>query len=113
MPEMTEGQLEACVKDAALKLGYLYYHTHRAQYSPTGFPDCVMVNAEQKRIIFAELKKTKGKPTEDAVSKRGTFLPGQLTWLAALKDCDQEAYLWRPADWDSGLIEQTLQERHA
>ena len=49
-----------------------------------GFPDCVMIRGE--RIIFAELKSEKGKPSEK-----------QQEWLDALESTRKvEVYLWRP-----------------
>lgn len=52
----------------------------------SGFPDLVLVR--RPRVIFAELK-----------AERGRLLDAQRDWLAALRDCSVESYLWRPSDW--------------
>jgi len=64
----------------------LCYHTLRSKGSQSGFPDRVLV---RDRIIFAELKRDKGKPTE-----------AQKEWLDALAGAGAEVYLWRPQDLD-------------
>ncbi len=52
-----------------------------------GFPDILAAKLEAQRIIFAELKGEKGKPTS-----------WQIEWLDLLAYCHQEVYLWRPSD---------------
>ncbi len=87
--KMSEEAFETQVKDLAAWGGWLYYHTHRSQYSPAGFPDCVL--ARPPRLIFAELKSEKGKVS-----------PDQQLWLDILARCPRiEVYLWSP----SGLEE--------
>jgi hypothetical protein len=74
-------------KGLAPILGWrLCYHTLRSKGSQSGFPDRVLV---RDRIIFAELKRDKGKPT-----------PAQKEWLDALAGAGAEAYLWIPSDLD-------------
>ncbi len=58
-----------------------------------GFPDTVLVRPQGLRIqaarlIFAELKVKKRKPTVD-----------QTIWLHALIAAGQEVYLWYPKNW--------------
>ena len=91
---ITEKQFEAQVKDLAVNyLGYFYYHTHRSQFSPSGWPDCVFARIEPTpRLIFAELK------TDDLKSSQPSF--EQYSWLSLLQHLGQEAYLWRPADFE-------------
>ena len=64
-----------------------------------GLPDLIM--ARRGRVIFAELKSTKGK-----------VRPDQQMWLdeltARVPDVTHEVYTWRPADWQSGEIERVL-----
>lgn len=51
-----------------------------------GFPDLVLV---RERVVWAELKTDEGTPSEL-----------QTAWQAWLTAAGQEAYLWRPRDWD-------------
>lgn len=95
---MPEEALQEQVRQMALMLGWLYYHTHNSRHSPAGFPDCVMVKEE--RLIFAELKRWDKNPT-----------PVQYEWLDALGNASQEAYVWRPQDLLDGTIERTLRRK--
>lgn len=86
--KITEKQFEEQVKSYAQLNGWLYYHTHRSQHSPAGFPDCVMVRSP--RIVYAELKREGKQPSAE-----------QSEWLETLASCPQnEVYLWTPPDWD-------------
>lgn len=51
-----------------------------------GFPDLVL--ARDERVIFAELKREKGKPTK-----------AQMEWIEALGQ--PPAYVWYPSMWDT------------
>lgn len=83
---LSEEAFESQVKDLAKWGGWLYYHTHRSQHSPSGFPDCVLVRPP--RLIFAELK-----------TESGEVSPDQQKWLDILPRCPStEVYLWRPSD---------------
>jgi hypothetical protein len=74
-------------KGLAPMLGWsLAYHTLRSKGSQTGFPDRVLV---RDRVIFAELKREKTKPT-----------PSQVEWLDGLAKANAEVYVWRPSDLD-------------
>jgi len=86
---VTERDLREWVRDLCGLFGWKMYFSWTSIHSPRGFPDLVLVNPEQKRVIFAELKTEKGKLT-----------PEQEEWLAALAACGQEVYVWRP-----GVIE--------
>lgn len=88
-------------------LRWRYYHTHRAQNSPAGFPDTVLVRPP--RLVFAELKRE---------GLRYQPSPAQHGWLDDLEDVAAaltvaagiplgpvpEVYLWRPSDLLSGRI---------
>ena len=86
---ITEKDWLAQVRQAAEKLGYLVYHTHDSRRSDPGFPDLVLVNMEKKRLVFAELKREKGK-----------ILAEQQLWIDTLREAGQEAHIWRPSDID-------------
>ena len=89
-PTITEAQFERQVKDLAKLFGWKYNHAWLSIHSPAGFPDCVLVNTELQRTIFAELKSETGQPS-----------PEQYDWLAALVDAgNKEVYLWRPSDFE-------------
>ena len=95
---MSEKQLLGCVRKLAQGLGYLTYHTHNSQRSEPGFPDLVITPLKGKKpTIFAELKDQKGVVSDD-----------QLKWMQALKNSGEEVYLWRPAQWLDGTIEEIL-----
>ena len=95
--QMSEKDLLQAVRDMAQVYGWMQYHTWRSIHSPAGFPDLVLVNITQHRIVYAELKTMKGIVT-----------PAQQAWLDALRACGQETYLWRPMEWFDGTIEDVL-----
>jgi hypothetical protein len=59
-----------------------------------GWPDLTLVRGD--RLIFAELKSTEGKLTDD-----------QVEWLTMLGNVGTVA-IWRPCDWLDGSIETVL-----
>lgn len=98
---MTEAELTASLVALAEALGWTFrYHTHDSRRSPAGFPDEVLVHPRQRRLVFAELKRQKGRVS-----------PAQREWLDALELAGAEAYLWRPADLLDGTIGRILRER--
>lgn len=95
--EMTERVLYENVRELALRLGWLIYHTYDSRRSYPGFPDLVLV--KPPRVLFVELKREHGRLSRD-----------QQRWLEALSACPGvETYVWRPRDWISGAIEAALQ----
>ena len=52
-----------------------------------GFPDCVF--SRRERLIFAELKAGRGKPSIE-----------QEAWLVSLRSAPVEVYVWKPSDID-------------
>ena len=99
---MPERELQENVRQLCKSLNALYYHTHRSDRSPAGFPDCVIVtrptlSGKIGRAIFAELK-----------SEKGRHSPEQHEWIAELYYAGQEVYTWRPSDWLDGTIERIL-----
>lgn len=87
---VTERDLREQVRDLCKLFGWKLYFSWTSIHSPRGFPDLVLTNPEQKRVIYAELKSEKGKLTEY-----------QREWLETLEACGQEVYLLRPADIDN------------
>lgn len=85
--------------DLAHALGWIVAHfraakTERGWRTPVqadgnGFPDLVMSSWRQGRVVYAELK-----------SNNGKLSPEQQMWISHLEHAGQEAYTWRPCDWD-------------
>lgn len=96
MRAMSEDQLQACVTDAAERGGWLWWHDVDSRRNKSGLPDLILVHPRTGRLLFVELKSATGKPR-----------PAQITWLQALT-IRHETYLWRPADWFAGTINQIL-----
>ena len=94
---MTEAQLLEAVRALARLRGYLTYHTHRSDRSEPGFPDLVLLHPTAKHLVFAELKTAKGR-----------VAPAQHVWIDSLRRAGSDAYIWRPADLDGGLIARAL-----
>lgn len=88
VPRQTEKAFMAQVLEAAKLFGWTAFHPWLSKFSPRGFPDLVLVRPP--RLIFAELKSDKGRPTMD-----------QARWLRLLEGVPGvEVRLWRPADLD-------------
>jgi len=85
--KVTERDLREQVRDICKLFGWMMYFSWTSIHSPRGFPDLVLCNPEQKRVIFAELKSEKGKVTGY-----------QEEWLNVLEACGTEVYVWRPGD---------------
>jgi VRR-NUC domain len=58
--------------------------------SMAGYPDLTMWNVAQDRIVFAELKREKGK-----LSEAQQFVLKELLQITSV-----ETYVWRPSDWE-------------
>lgn len=87
-------------KALATMLGWTTYHTLRSRGSRSGYPDRTCV---RERILFAELKREKTKPTAE-----------QVEWLDRLANAGGEVYLWRPSDLgEIGNVLATRWEFHA
>lgn len=67
----TERQLQDAIRTAALRNGWLFYHTHSSIRSDPGFPDCVCVR--DGVVLALELK-----------AQRGRVSPAQRAWIDAL-----------------------------
>lgn len=87
MLELTEFEFQSMVLEVAKYSGWLTYHTHDSRRSNAGFPDLVLVRG--KVVIFAELKREKGR-----------VRPEQKQWILALLNAGEYAVIWYPSDWD-------------
>ena len=91
---LSERDFQRQVVELATLTGWRVYHTYDSRLSNPGFPDVVLVRAP--RVIFAELKRERGRVTV-----------AQGEWAGTLHACPGvEYYLWRPRDWDE--VEATL-----
>lgn len=84
----TEKQFQSEVEKLAKANKWLTYHTWLSIKSRRGFPDLVLVRGP--KLIFAELKKQKGRLSDD-----------QGLWRDVLIAAGQTYYAWRPSDWES------------
>jgi hypothetical protein len=96
-PRLTERRFADQVVTYARLMGWRIYRTWRSDHSPAGFPDLVLCRARhpQPRVVFAELKAQRTPVTDD-----------QRAWIDELRACGQEAYIWRPSQWEE--IEKVL-----
>ena len=99
---MREKALQQAIVTLAKLNRWCVYHTFDSRKSEAGFPDLVLVHPERGQCLFVELK-----------SETGKITPSQGKWLEALLEVKgrPSVYLWRPADWKSGLIEDILRFR--
>ena len=95
---MKERDLQRQVIDLAHALGWQVCHFRTARMlsgtwatpvhaEGAGWPDLFMVHPGQQRAVAAELKSERGRLSED-----------QIKWIANLRLCHVEAYVWRPDD---------------
>src|SRR5262252_5381575 len=103
LPRQSEASFMAQVVEYAKLRGWHHWHD-RATNAPrrcevcdaplriprntAGFPDLILIR--RPRLVFAELKRD---------GERATA--AQLDWLDELAACGQEAYLWRPQDFQT------------
>ena len=84
--KITEKEFLSQVKDLAKIYHWRLYHPFLSKWSERGYPDITLIRPP--RLIFAELKREKGKLTES-----------QEEWAELLKACPGvEYYIWKPSD---------------
>lgn len=94
---MREADLQDAVIALATVLGWESYHTWNSVGSRAGFPDLVMWHPVQRRILFAELKST-----------RGILRADQERTLLSLAESGAHVHIWRPVHWLDGTIDHVL-----
>lgn len=77
------------------QVGLLWYHTHRSDRSPAGYPDLHIVGLGAD--LYRELKKESGAVTE-----------AQQVWLGSLEELGYDVGVWRPSDLLSGRVAEQL-----
>lgn len=86
-PGLSEKVFQVRVVDLARWLRLRVFHSGDSRRDLcAGFPDLIIVGPEGS--AFAELKTTSGR-----------VQPEQMSWLNALQQAGNQAYLWRPEDW--------------
>ncbi|HEV2244924.1 MAG TPA: hypothetical protein VGR98_28070 [Streptosporangiaceae bacterium] len=94
---MTETELAAAIIEHCDRLGLAVHHcrdSRKCEGTP-GLPD--MIIASVYGIMFAELKGPDGDTSAD-----------QDMWLYTLHKAAAPYAVWRPHDWESGLIQNHL-----
>lgn len=88
-PSLRESDFQRQVLDLAKMFGWRVYHPMLSKWSERGFPDLTLIRPP--RVIFAELKRDKGRTTVH-----------QDEWAALLLACPGvEYFLWKPADFET------------
>lgn len=87
---MKEVEWQQKVIETCNWLNLRVYHTYDSRRSNAGYPDLTIVGP--RGVIFAELKTDKGKMS-----------PQQEAWIGELGNAGQQAYVWRPSDFDRVL----------
>jgi hypothetical protein len=97
----SEADLMAAVIALARLYSWSVFHPYDSRRSAAGYPDLTLVREGQ--LLFVECKREDGRLTQD-----------QSDWLLRLSRVPGVvATVWRPSDWSSGEIEQTLERRPA
>ena len=92
----TERDFQNRVIDLARLCGWSVYSIPDSRrVTLAGYPDLTMWRGS--RLIFAELKREKGK-----------LSPAQIAVLDQLRELPVEVYVWRPSDWNE--IRETLKK---
>lgn len=100
--KITEKQFQEQLRKAALIHGWRYYHPWLSIHSTGGYPDCTLLHAKKRRLIFVELK-ADGKdlrPDQQAWIDDLRLLSGSLADGRENPVVDIEVYVWHPSDID-------------
>jgi hypothetical protein len=91
---ISEKQFERQIKELAALFDRSYYRTHRSQFSPAGFPDCIMASTKRKPLLIAaELKVGDNQPTFEQYCWIRFF-----QWLGKQTNGLIDGFLWYPED---------------
>jgi hypothetical protein len=90
---VTEAELQRAVMDLARRYGWVTYHVPDSRrVTARGCPDLILINETQARMMFAELKTSKGK-----------LRPEQVFWIGVLRSAGTEVHVWRPEDLTTAI----------
>ena len=102
-PALSEREFQQQVMELAQLSGWETYHpltsmrggdrylTAASGTMAKGWPDLVLVQPKQRRLIFAELKRERGQTTPD---QERVLLVLQALFPSV------RVYVWRPSDWE-------------
>ncbi len=105
---LSEAQLQSAVIALAQTLGWKVAHFRPAQAKngrwltpgqgdASGYPDLTMLRGS--RIVVAELKTDR---------ERSRVSEAQRAWLTAFQLAGAETFVWTPAAWRAGEVEEVL-----
>jgi hypothetical protein len=94
---MTEDTLQRQVEALARGLGWRVFHVRWSVGTTPGWPDCTMIHTVQRRLMWRELKTTRGRVSAD-----------QRSWIKDLTAAGCDAGIWRPIDLLDGTIQHQL-----
>jgi len=92
---LTQAAFQAEVVRLACLLGWRVYESRPGARGAQGFPHLVLVR--RPRPVFAVLRAQRTPVTNE-----------QWAWLTELRCSGLDAYIWRPSDAASGMIERIL-----
>lgn len=92
---MTEAELQAAVTGLCDDKGLWWFHAHDNPRNSSGFVDLVIVGSS---ALFVELKSADGRRS----------MP-QIRWAGRITKAGLQYRLWRPGDWDTGIIAEELE----
>lgn len=72
LASVPEKDVQETIREAAERLGYVYYHVHDSRRDNPGFPDCVLLHPATGAMFVIECKR-----------ERGRLSRAQVAWLAA------------------------------
>jgi hypothetical protein len=94
----TEKEFQKRVTDVARINGWTCYSIPDSRFATlSGYPDLTMWRSSDQRLIFAELKREKGRlrPAQDVILEELRNLAPRIK---------AEVYVWRPSHWTEILL---------
>ena len=94
-----EREFQNRLTETARMMGWRVYSIPDSRRATlAGFPDLVMWRVRDGRILFAELKREKGRlsRSQEAVLDELRMITGPMPGA--------EVHIWRPSDWDQILL---------
>lgn len=103
-PVATERQLQAALKEAAERLGFLVFHAWSSIHSPKGFPDLFLCHPGRRSVGFDGREERPGRCLAIEVKgPKGRVSDAQHRWIETLGACGIPAIICFPDDEDRVL----------